>query len=687
MKKKQKKKEKIKENNNNKYYFLKQEIERWKNGNLNNYAILILLNLLSNRSFSDIYQYPIFPWTVTFSNSNKIKDEIRKLEKPMGEIFDDEIESSKRRLNLFEEAYESMKEELEGENEYYEKTKVPKIFYYNTNYSNPVYLCYYLIRIIPFSFLGIEFQGNNFDDPNRMFTNVSRSFINCLTQKSDVRELIPEFYYFPEFLINLNNINLGCYKNKEFVNDVKLPFDYEDPNKFILKLRTELESKEVSLTLNKWIDLIFGKYQKEGKIVKNLFRTESYLEFINENNCDEDYLIKSMEFGIIPKQIFKENFDEKQIDKINKIDIYNNINKYFHNQSILLDEFTLVVNLKYFIEEKYTTIIISTYFRIYFFQQFLEKDLKKTLISEAFCLSTKNSNEENINTKLLINLINLNYENILIRKKNLILFGGLKNAEIKSIILSNINHQQGCGRIDIKKTRLYNSNSIILNNFYQPNLIITAIEMINYNNNYINFIIIGDNFGNVKFISINITNNQEKNSKNDNVPKILVNIFDHSDEIIFIKYNFNLNLWLSAGKDGLINIYTPFYCKIVQSLCLNKEIELKFVDFSSNPFPSVVIYNSNEILIYSLNGNLLCEKKIGEIIDPKIIKNKFSFDEFVFVDDNNFLVICDLPFLNEMKQTVKFNNKIKKFDFNDDYSLIIGIEEGNNLIMETFNFK
>ena len=117
MKKKTKKKEKKKENNNNKYYFLKQEIERWKNGNLNNYAILILLNLISNRSFSDIYQYPIFPWTVTFSNSNKIKDEIRKLEKPMGEIFDDEIESSKRRLNLFEEAYESMKEELEGENE------------------------------------------------------------------------------------------------------------------------------------------------------------------------------------------------------------------------------------------------------------------------------------------------------------------------------------------------------------------------------------------------------------------------------------------------------------------------------------------------------------------------------------------------------------------------------------------
>jgi hypothetical protein len=260
------------------------------------------------------------------------------------------------------------------------------------------------------------------------------------------------------------------------------------------------------------------------------------------------------------------------------------------------------------------------------------------------------------------------------------------------VVLSSGNQNQGNANFEIKKTRLNGSNSLNLNKKnYQPNLIITAIETITYNQNFVNFIITGDNFGCVKFISINITNNQEKNGKNDNVPKILYNIFDHSNEILFIKYNFNLNLWLSAGKDGLINIYTPFYCKIVQSLNLNEEneekIEIKFVNFISNPFPSILIYNYNNILIYSLNGNLICKKKIGEIIDPKIIKNKFSFDEFVFIDDNNYLVICDLPYLNEMKQTVKFNNKIKKFNFNDDYSIIIGIHEGNNLIMETFNFK
>jgi len=38
-----------------------------------------------------------------------------------------------------------------------------------------------------------------------------------------VRELIPEFYYWPEFLRNRNQIELGKKQNKEEVSDAKLP--------------------------------------------------------------------------------------------------------------------------------------------------------------------------------------------------------------------------------------------------------------------------------------------------------------------------------------------------------------------------------------------------------------------------------------------------------------------------------
>ena len=40
---------------------------------------------------------------------------------------------------------------------------------------------------------------------------------------SDFKELIPEFYFFPEFLKNRNEYNLGSRQNKDIVNNVVLP--------------------------------------------------------------------------------------------------------------------------------------------------------------------------------------------------------------------------------------------------------------------------------------------------------------------------------------------------------------------------------------------------------------------------------------------------------------------------------
>ena len=49
-----------------------------------------------------------------------------------------------------------------------------------------------------------------------------------MTLKDDVRELIPEFYYFPEMFLNLNNLNLtqdllDANGEKFIINDVELP--------------------------------------------------------------------------------------------------------------------------------------------------------------------------------------------------------------------------------------------------------------------------------------------------------------------------------------------------------------------------------------------------------------------------------------------------------------------------------
>ena len=53
-------------------------------------------------------------------------------------------------------------------------------FYFNILYSNITYTCNYLIRIFPYSFIAIEYQGDGFDDPNRLFFSIKLTLLNTL---------------------------------------------------------------------------------------------------------------------------------------------------------------------------------------------------------------------------------------------------------------------------------------------------------------------------------------------------------------------------------------------------------------------------------------------------------------------------------------------------------------------------
>lgn len=51
---------------------------------------------------------------------------------------------------------------------------------------------------------------------------------------ADVKELIPEFFYLPEFLVNHNKFDLGKKQNGECVSGVVLPpWAKNDPREFI----------------------------------------------------------------------------------------------------------------------------------------------------------------------------------------------------------------------------------------------------------------------------------------------------------------------------------------------------------------------------------------------------------------------------------------------------------------------
>ena len=107
-------------------------------------------------------------------------------------------------------------------------------------------------------------QGGKFDHPNRLFHSVKSSWANCQRDTSDVKELIPEFFYLPEMFTNMNGYKLGAQEDGSMVGDVELPPWASTADEFVRINRQALESEFVSCQIHQWIDLIFG-YKQRGE--------------------------------------------------------------------------------------------------------------------------------------------------------------------------------------------------------------------------------------------------------------------------------------------------------------------------------------------------------------------------------------------------------------------------------------
>ena len=314
------------------------------------FDIIILINLISNRSYLDLNQYPVFP-LLNFYDIKKDSAIIeRDFNKHIG--FQDQIEQSKRRVSLFRQSFDSKKEEIEEEDDEQENTE--DAYFFNTHFSNIVYVCNYLIRLFPFSFCAIELQGEGFDSPNRLFSSIENTFFNIMTQKSDIRELIPEFFYFPEMFMNINYINFHYKTNKELVDNVVMPknlsknnasLDKNEENQeiyfiFVESIKNNLES--LRKNLNNWINIIFGSKQKLNEKNEQYFRTESYMDLDTEEYkkyLNNENLINSIEFGLTPlKTIFSnKTFPNQKIDLYEKLD--KEIENEFHHKKRIIGDY------------------------------------------------------------------------------------------------------------------------------------------------------------------------------------------------------------------------------------------------------------------------------------------------------------------------------------------------------------
>ena len=732
--------------------FITNLTENWLDWNISTMELLLWLNILSNRSFNDISQYPVFPWILTqyedkftptkdsslsksympdiFSSEKKNiikgKDPIKKsnsgetktkskgsflkafgkkkssgdeikgentninninnnpnfdiIEKKIGNDqfiikekksqikFDKDIrnfslpmgmmtlnEAGENRKNNYISKYTMTKKEIISANQKENKNQqntalIPQLYIYGSHYSNPLYVCHYLTRVFPYTNIGIELQGDKFDDPNRMLISVNKSFEGSTSHEGDLRELCPEFFYLPEMFVNRNNLDLKIKtkKNKDKTNDVTLPNWANNNNYiFITKLKTYLESEEVNKNINKWFDLIFGYKQKgkEAEAAFNLFIPSSYDNFDIEKEATSPdqkiYYLRLTEFGLTPHQITNKKFGKRKQKENKKKTISESwrekeprINAIKNKKSDNNKNIFKILKLKFIDDENFLGVLSNYQFiknEIFNFQNENEHNfnfdsnakyyIKKEIIPKLNFLRVKNNE-----------IINKEYPIIIYSKGEYIAEGGYYDGRI---IITQLN----------LKIKSKDMNKAIVQTFEVINKMDTSPVIVLLITKDEKYIFSGSMLGSIVIYKNEKNNWKKKHQINDHLNIPITSIYHHDI----------LNLWGSAGYDGYVNIYTfPSNKKISSIKVQQSALCADYIFISSSPLPCFIIYSSHDFTFYtySLIGKLICKvcENDTNIYSPKILKES-NFGEVLVYGNNRgqinmrFLPSLDL-FLN-----------------------------------------
>ena len=661
---------------------LKTIYENWSKWKISSFKLLMYLNLYSSRTFHDLNQYPVFPWIITDYKSDKLpslnNEEngiIRQFELPMG-MMEITPEAADRKRSYLE-TWNTEKEDNEPE----EESNTER---YRSHYSTSLYATYYLVRVFPFSYIRVELQGKNFDDPNRLFNSMKSSFNNSISQKSDLRELIPEFFYFPEMFYNSNKLNLGMVTTSEGekpCNDVLMPnWANGDGYLFISKHKELLESPVISDNINNWIELIFGIKQKgeTAKKIHNLFAKESYEEYEENykksNNDEKTLLCKFTEFGVTPSQLFKSVFNKRMAYselKSNKFLLPNTTEylKYKENEKEL-------EKIKEFIVEEAKYQIYGIPSKICYTEESKGKYRISALTPECIKIHKRKTNEIHIKKsvalapnpqtppsgpnptpekeeeKIIIEIdieqkkeIKLtssrnritNPPSVFYNNGKSIALGGYWNG---TILAQNIDEN-----FDEKKSK--NKNTVMLYTGVNSPVVKIAIDK---NETYA---VCGNKLGNIFIFIINQNNKLEWT--------LYKKIIEHRAEITCLDINEELNICISCSKDGYWFTHSLPDCALINSFLFTENIfnkESKSDDkiyypkialISYSPLPCAILYfeERDSLCVFAINGKLLKEQKMGFKLKENNIK-KYKDMQF-----NEYLLI-----FNESKQCIEIYNII-----------------------------
>ena len=696
---------------------------KWTKWEISTFTLLNYMNLLSSRSYHDINQYPVFPWIITNYTSNTLpvlnseNNQIRPFNKPMGMM--DITPEAEERKNSYILSFDSKDNDPDENSNRY-----------GSHYSTLLYLTYYLVRVFPFSYLRIEIQGKNFDEPNRLFNSVESSFTCAITQKSDLRELIPEMFCFPEMFYNMNNLSLGeIYDDKsktlKSVNDIALPpWSSNNGYLFISYHRELLESLEISEKIHEWFNIIFGSKQK-GKAAKkiyNLFTEQSYDIFDEEHQkADETTKIfqnNMVEFGVTPTQILKNDAEKRiQVKNLGKKPIMYeyNIQKFktvelfssFDKELTIIESELFVEGNPYKIfcawkkndEQKSDKILFLYEDKVKI--NFLHKSKQINKINSEKSTPKKEDEKEKEKEEKEKNL----NENIKEKETNSEIETEINEIEMnKNISKFDKKLINPKYRIDMEHTPsiVYDKgNYLIMGGYWNGQIIINYLEddekkAKNKTQKYFNilstnkmspitlmkmdesetFLICANKIGNV-FIFVN---------KQDKIEwSIYRTISDNEKEITCLDLNENLNVFITCDKEGYNNIYTFPQCKLFNSFKIKlNEVQLPINNNQNDTNNSSIVSRSES----NMNINIYQNELYADIV---IISHLPLPSLIFYIRQKKCLCVYSINFHLIMTKYGfdLVHNGIRKYSdyFQKDYLFIFNKKENTIDIYDTINLN
>ena len=172
--------------------------EDWKKRKLSTFEYLTLINDYASRTCEDLSQYPVFPWVLSVNNTDAKFDQValRDFQFPIAAISQKKRDEAKKKYDdTADDCYEER-------------------YQFGRHYMPGRAVLGYLMRIQPYTEMIYYFDSGG-DCPSRHQHLIFSMWENAYTHSDNNSELIPEFFYNPEFLANHNNYSFGLKQLEE----------------------------------------------------------------------------------------------------------------------------------------------------------------------------------------------------------------------------------------------------------------------------------------------------------------------------------------------------------------------------------------------------------------------------------------------------------------------------------------